>query len=73
MRASRGLLYYRVWGLPLPSVHWHGSVENVLLYGVSAIIVIDVLGISAAWLTRQNNPTVSAVGKALGAIVPFKG
>ena len=54
-------------------IHFHGGVEHVLLYGVSAIIVIDVLGLVAGRMVASNQPYVSQVGKALGAIVPFKG
>lgn len=53
-------------------VHWHGSVDNIVLYGISAIIVIDVLGLSAAWMAQRDG-AIGTFGKALGAIVPFKG
>jgi hypothetical protein len=56
----------------MPTVHWHGSIENILLYGISAIIVIDVLGLVAAKATERPG-TVGQFGRALGAVIPFKG
>ena len=54
-------------------IHFHASLENVLLYGLSAIVVIDVLGIAAARMAGSHVKAVSQIGEALGAIVPFKG
>jgi hypothetical protein len=54
------------------SLHWHASVENVLLYGISAIIVIDVLGLLAAKVAERPG-TIGQFGRALGAVVPWKG
>lgn len=54
-------------------IHFHASLENVILYGVSAIIVIDVLGIAAAKMAQAHIPAVAKMGEAIGAIVPFKG
>lgn len=53
-------------------IHWHGSIEDVLMYGISAIIVIDVLGIAAAQMAKRDG-IVGTLGHSLGAIVPFKG
>lgn len=71
---SRGNSFSRkVRGRHSVKIHFHGGVEHILLYGVSAIIVIDVLGLVAGRMVASNQPYVSQVGKALGAIVPFKG
>ncbi len=53
-------------------IHWHGSIEDVLMYGISAIIVIDVLGLLAAHMAKRQG-VVGTLGQSLGAIVPFKG
>ncbi len=53
-------------------IHYHASIENVLLYGISAIIVIDLLGLAAVHLRTKSGP-LATIGNALGAIVPFKG
>lgn len=53
--------------------HYHTSIEHILLTGLSAIIVIDVLGLLAIQMVRSRNEIVSRTGKALGAVVPFHG
>lgn len=51
--------------------HYHASVEDILLYGISAIVVINLLGLAAAKLAERDGYT-GEIGKALGAVVPFK-
>lgn len=53
-------------------IHYHASIEDILLYGISAIIVIDLLGLAAVHLRTRSGP-IGTFGNALGAIVPFKG
>lgn len=53
-------------------IHYHGSIEDILMTGIAAIIVIDLLGITAAYLSKQKG-VVGTLGQALGAVVPFAG
>ena len=52
--------------------HFHAGIEHVILYGVSAVIFIDVMGLVAGKLAAQSG-YVGQFGRALGAVVPFKG
>lgn len=54
-------------------LHFHGGIEHVVLYGLSAIVVIDILGLAAGRMVAAKNPMISNAGKALGAVVPYKG
>jgi hypothetical protein len=51
-------------------VHWHASVEDIVIYGVSAILVINVTRFAAAKLAKMDGPT-GTFGQALGALVHF--
>lgn len=51
--------------------HWHTSAENVIVYGVSALVFFNLWAIGAAFLARQDNRTVAAIGKGAGALVTF--
>ena len=55
----------------MKSVHWHTSAENVIVYGVSALVFFNLWRIGSAFLARQNNEAVSSIGKAAGALVTF--
>lgn len=52
--------------------HFHAGIEHVILYGVSAVIFIDVIGLLSAKLATQPG-MVGQIGKSLGAVIPFKG
>jgi hypothetical protein len=52
--------------------HWHATVDHVLLYGVSAIIVINITRILAAKLGAMDGP-LGTVGQNVGALVHFGG
>lgn len=52
--------------------HFHAGIQHVILYGIAAVIFIDVAGLSAAWLMKRGG-MVGQVGTALGAVIPFKG
>lgn len=47
--------------------HWHISIENVLIYGLSAILVINLLRLMAAGMSKSSS--FESLGKGLGAIV----
>lgn len=51
------------------SPHWHVSVENVAIYGLSAILVIWGLRTVSAVLLK--NPGTEMIGKAIGGVVNF--
>lgn len=51
----------------MEKMHWHTSVENVLIYGISAIIVINLVRLASAQLL--NNEQTAGAGRALGALV----
>lgn len=53
--------------------HYHTSLENVLVYGISAILVINLIQIGSGWLVKSSNPALASVGKATGALVSFGG
>lgn len=48
-------------------LHWHASVENVLLYGISAIIVINLVRIGGGMLVQHER--TERIGNALVALV----
>lgn len=52
--------------------HFHTGIDHILLTGITAIVVIDVLGLAAAQLAQRSG-MVGSFGRALGAVVPFKG
>lgn len=56
----------------MPSIHWHSSIEDVILYGVSAIIMINLIRFGAAKLAKVDGP-VGTIGHAAGALVTFAG
>jgi hypothetical protein len=49
------------------SHHWHISIENIIIYGVSAILVINFTRFLAEALSK--NSGTATIGNALGAIV----
>ena len=49
-------------------MHWHVSIENVLVYGVSAIIVINLARIGSAKLIEREGK-LGDIGRAIGAVV----
>lgn len=48
--------------------HWHGSVDNILLYGLSAILVINLGRIGAGWLVKKGGKA-AALGESVGALL----
>lgn len=48
-------------------IHWHGSVENVILYGVSALIVINVIRLVAVPLENRGGK-LAQFGRAMSAL-----
>lgn len=50
--------------------HFHAGIEHVILYGVSAVVFIDVMGLLAAQLSKRGG-MVGQFGDALGAVIPF--
>jgi hypothetical protein len=52
--------------------HFHAGIEHVLLYGISAVIFIDVMGIVASKLAARPG-VIGNLGKSLGAVIPFAG
>lgn len=51
--------------------HWHTSAENIVIYGVSALIFLNLWRIGAAFAARSQNDLVAKTGKAAGALVSF--
>jgi hypothetical protein len=52
--------------------HYHATIEHILLYGVSAIIVINLVRIGAAKLGTMDG-AMGAAGRSIGALVTFGG
>lgn len=50
--------------------HYHLTVEHFIVYGVSAVIFINLTRIIAVKLGKQPGP-LGAVGKSIGALVTF--
>ena len=48
--------------------HWHASIDNVLLYGVSAIIVFNVVKLASAQLVKRGG-ALGELGASIGALV----
>jgi len=48
--------------------HWHFSIENVLFAGISAIVVIRLTQIGAAWL-GQKQGVLGTTGHVIGSLV----
>jgi hypothetical protein len=51
--------------------HWHTGLEHILLYGVSALIVFNLIRIGAARATTSSNRFVSSAGQVAGSLVRF--
>lgn len=49
------------------AVHWHSSIDNILLYGFSAILVINILRLIAAGMAKTDG--FGTLGRGLGALV----
>lgn len=52
--------------------HYHATIEHILLYGVSAIIVINLTRIAAAKIGAMDG-VMGSVGRSVGALVTFGG
>ena len=52
------------------SGHWHVSAENVLIYGVSALIVFNLIRLLAAAMVGAGGAW-EAPGKVLGGLIHF--
>lgn len=52
--------------------HYHATVEHILLYGVSAIIVINLWRVAAAWAGTKGG-AIGTIGHAAGTLTTFGG
>jgi hypothetical protein len=50
--------------------HWHIGVDHIIVYGVSAIIVINLVRLIASAMVA-NGGTWETPGKVLGSLVHF--
>lgn len=50
--------------------HWHISIDNILLYGVSALIVFNVIRLVASLMVAKGG-ALETPGKVLGSLVHF--
>lgn len=53
--------------------HWHASVDQILLYGLSAMVVFNVTKMVAIQLVKADNPIMQSVGGGLMALVSSPG
>lgn len=51
--------------------HYHASIEHILVYGVSAILVINLTRIISGWMVNSKVSGLQTVGKAAGSLVHF--
>lgn len=65
-----GLGAFYVWTRSHQEQHFHTSIDSILLYGVSAIVVINVTRLAAGKMATQGG-AVGDVGASLGALVHF--
>ncbi len=56
----------------MPKIHWHASVEDMLIYGVSAIIVINLWRFAAAKAAKADG-FIGTAGRAAGGLVTWGG
>jgi hypothetical protein len=49
--------------------HWHSGAEHILLYGLSALIVFNLIKIIAAKAVSSSNNFVQTAGKVGGSLV----
>lgn len=54
----------------MPTGHWHSGAENILMYGLSAIVVLNVWRVLSAHVAKQDG-LIGQVGKSAGALVSF--
>jgi hypothetical protein len=50
--------------------HYHGTVDQIILTGVYAVIFINLVRIAAVHAGKQPGP-IGTVGRAVGALVTF--
>jgi hypothetical protein len=50
--------------------HWHHGIENIIVYGISALIFFNLLKISAAKASRLPG-FPGQIGKAVGGLTYF--
>lgn len=53
----------------MPKAHWHASVDQILLYGLSAIVVFNLVEWVGAKLAKTSNPWLKTTGEAMCALV----
>jgi hypothetical protein len=51
-------------------MHWHSGIESVALYGLSAVIFINLMRFVAAWLAGMPGG-IGGLGKSMGALVTY--
>jgi hypothetical protein len=49
--------------------HWHTGIDHVLFYGLSAIVVINLLYLAGAKLAMTQNPIARKTGLVIGSLV----
>ena len=49
--------------------HWHTGAEHILLYGLSAVLVFNLIKIISAKLVNSSNGALQTAGKVGGSLV----
>ncbi len=50
--------------------HYHGTIEHILLYGVSALIFLNIWRLVAVQLGKQEG-AIGTIGTSMGALTHF--
>lgn len=50
------------------SAHWHTGIDHIIIYGLSAILVINLLRLAAVQLATQPG-IFGSIGRSVGALV----
>jgi hypothetical protein len=53
-------------------MHYHLTVDHIVIYGLSALIFFNLLRIVAVMMAKQDGP-LGTIGRSLGATVTFSG
>jgi hypothetical protein len=53
-------------------MHYHATIDHIVIYGLSSLIFFNVLRIVAAMAIRQGG-LLGSMGKAVGGTVTFSG
>lgn len=49
--------------------HWHTGAEHILIYGLSALLVFNLIKLISAKMVLSSNDTVATAGKVGGSLV----